>query len=1138
MGISRAFVVLVIAGASMVASAQESPKLKESPATAYLYAWVPEIGSPEAGEHSAEQRLITAAELSRFGRFKESENILEKLESASSDERTRGTIIAVRSRIRTLQYGDAVPAVLSNARLGDVAVLQSKETPKAAPASITLTAPGLKMLERVHQAFIQAEKLAADIRRSRWTALVNGDVWQPDGRDDEGIAEFAATIHNLRFSSAIRVRPPEISEDQETIVLALTKGAFFRAEGRLPEARAALEEGLSAARRIRSARGELSFLTGLGDVLTSPFGSPETLGLDLDAEWDYQAAFYAGKKLNLYFYSNAADFPTAKGYFEDAEKIRERYFPQFEARLKYRLYSINSNATPLSDELGKLREIALHVGDIRFGAFLWGGDAGRIANRGELKRAIQLEFENGDHLGAFRILDYARAVALRQAERSGSIFPAIGSLTAASDIARQYNFLQASGDIYFTLARLYSMDGQLERSVDFSRRAIEAYEGYLETAPSHGESFAANWLFLSYLQLAENVETLGPGKIRDAMQWLEQIDQSISRQVVKIHIDSEILNFYRQRKEIMLMQRDLDSTWRDAPDCPQYLKRLDELYLKAHQKGFYTLEQQIQAWSSQCAASRTPETINGEALAANLISAWNDYQSSRTTVSLQHYATLKTDALNAIDLAVLHQQYPVVESFIGKIEPFAAANPELGISRSLLRYDQAMALCAKGSCDDAAARLEALLDDPAAGNLTSVTTILYALVEVQAKRKDALATLYALERLWRQLYTQQLARTGVSRDTPESAELDYLEKKATNFQSSITEEEKERRDFLRASHRLLSVDVPSVNLSALQAQLHALPPHTTLLVYHLTAMNPIVVRFSSDGTAFVKPLSIAPYDLVRLKLRLQEALGKQLEWKTLASDLWKALVARVGELPENETVLIAAPDAMSGLPFEVLTQLNGVPLGLNHRIVYLGRVFARNKRSWQTNGKSVVLGSTAAGESNNPSASEAEDISQLLGSKPLNGLVGSSFLASAIAHAQYIHLTIHNIVDRNNIYSSSLLTRDGMMIRAWQLFATIESPEVVVLSGCATEPEAIGILDAFSRTAAGPRWVVGAQWDLDADSAHRMSVAFYKSLVKEHTTAPAAMQAARNSIIIDGYTHPFYWAPFMIIAPDLSSVLE
>ena len=94
-------------------------------------------------------------------------------------------------------------------------------------------------------------------------------------------------------------------------------------------------------------------------------------------------------------------------------------------------------------------------------------------------------------------------------------------------------------------------------------------------------------------------------------------------------------------------------------------------------------------------------------------------------------------------------------------------------------------------------------------------------------------------------------------------------------------------------------------------------------------------------------------------------------------------------------------------------------------------------------------------------------------------------------------------------------------------------PEVVTLTSCSTGlgrnltgEEVMGMGRAFQY--AGGRNVLMSLWSVQEESANRLTEQFL-TFVHEGAAPLEALRRARQGIREEGYEHPFYWAPFILV---------
>ena len=70
--------------------------------------------------------------------------------------------------------------------------------------------------------------------------------------------------------------------------------------------------------------------------------------------------------------------------------------------------------------------------------------------------------------------------------------------------------------------------------------------------------------------------------------------------------------------------------------------------------------------------------------------------------------------------------------------------------------------------------------------------------------------------------------------------------------------------------------------------------------------------------------------------------------------------------------------------------------------------------------------------------------------------------------------------------------------------------------------------------AAGTRNTVVSQWKVDSESTSRLMVAFHQNRRNGMSDAESLRAAALSIRKEAGFTHPFYWAPFIVIGAGLN----
>ena len=146
----------------------------------------------------------------------------------------------------------------------------------------------------------------------------------------------------------------------------------------------------------------------------------------------------------------------------------------------------------------------------------------------------------------------------------------------------------------------------------------------------------------------------------------------------------------------------------------------------------------------------------------------------------------------------------------------------------------------------------------------------------------------------------------------------------------------------------------------------------------------------------------------------------------------------------------------------------------------------------------------------------------------------------AVGRARILHFATHGLVDdREPSYSGLLLgappgsAEDGLL-QVHEIFDLRLSADLVVLSACETglgqrlRGEGIlGLARAFFY--AGARRLVVSLWPAADAATSTLMQAFYRHLRDGRSEAEALARAKRELAADGRFSHPFYWAPFVLV---------
>jgi CHAT domain-containing protein/Tfp pilus assembly protein PilF len=181
---------------------------------------------------------------------------------------------------------------------------------------------------------------------------------------------------------------------------------------------------------------------------------------------------------------------------------------------------------------------------------------------------------------------------------------------------------------------------------------------------------------------------------------------------------------------------------------------------------------------------------------------------------------------------------------------------------------------------------------------------------------------------------------------------------------------------------------------------------------------------------------------------------------------------------------------------------------------------------------------------------EVRSLAQFFGSDRSNIFIGASadeetFKSQAAKHG-IIHCATHGILDNKHpLYSYLLFSQakdaeesDGLL-EAREIMNLSLNADLVVLSACETARGRVGAGEgmigmSWAFFAAGSRATVVSQWKVNSASTAEWMTAFYQELLqtnagKRNTKADALRLAMLRMMKDRRFSHPFYWAGFVLI---------
>ncbi|HET9235408.1 MAG TPA: CHAT domain-containing protein, partial [Candidatus Eisenbacteria bacterium] len=152
----------------------------------------------------------------------------------------------------------------------------------------------------------------------------------------------------------------------------------------------------------------------------------------------------------------------------------------------------------------------------------------------------------------------------------------------------------------------------------------------------------------------------------------------------------------------------------------------------------------------------------------------------------------------------------------------------------------------------------------------------------------------------------------------------------------------------------------------------------------------------------------------------------------------------------------------------------------------------------------------------------------------------------ALGRYRIIHFATHGLVDQRHPERSSLAlaypqdAQEDGYLQASEIYRLRLGADLVVLSACETGlgrmvrgEGVLGLPRAFFY--AGARSVLVSLWSVSDQSTSQLMTSFYGSLIEKGETTARALSTAKASLRgKPNVSHPFYWAPFVLIGPPNS----
>jgi CHAT domain-containing protein/Tfp pilus assembly protein PilF len=331
-----------------------------------------------------------------------------------------------------------------------------------------------------------------------------------------------------------------------------------------------------------------------------------------------------------------------------------------------------------------------------------------------------------------------------------------------------------------------------------------------------------------------------------------------------------------------------------------------------------------------------------------------------------------------------------------------------------------------------------------------------------------------------------------------------------------------------------------LNLNQIQDLLETQDRRTSLVEYFVTEDDVFIfVIRGDDSRLYVEKKPISGERLYRYIENYFREVANYLEYGDMRQtwqELSQYLIEPIAKyLKRGDIIYIVPHGVLHYLPFHALRH-NGKYLIEDFQIVYSPSAslikYCQKKRHPEKE-RALVFG--------NPTLDlkfaeeEAKEVARLFNTEPYLGTKATkSRIKSSLTDIDIIHFACHGWFDPNKPMSSYIKLADGELT-AEDTFNLRFRANIVVLSACKTGrseissgDELIGLIRAFIY--AGTPSLIASLWNVDDVSTSRLMVDFYKRWKENGQSKVEALRDAQLQLMKDSkYTHPYYWAPFILV---------
>ncbi|HWC98290.1 MAG TPA: CHAT domain-containing tetratricopeptide repeat protein [Candidatus Sulfopaludibacter sp.] len=332
--------------------------------------------------------------------------------------------------------------------------------------------------------------------------------------------------------------------------------------------------------------------------------------------------------------------------------------------------------------------------------------------------------------------------------------------------------------------------------------------------------------------------------------------------------------------------------------------------------------------------------------------------------------------------------------------------------------------------------------------------------------------------------------------------------------------------------------------------------HTLLVEFVVTSRDVWTFTLQRSGGKPVLHVHVMAWPKASLLAEVgafRAQLGaRDLGYRQAAQALYKRLLGPLeADLNGKDTLVLVPDGGLWNLPFQALLRPDGAHLMERQNVFYAPSLTylreTRNHSGPAATRAVLALGNPASAQLPN-AAREVRALADLYGASGTTVLTGGlatrqAWMAAAPDY-RVLHIATHGILNPGNPMYSWLEVAPGKeagdgALEARDILAMNLHADVAVLSACDTARGGVlageGLVGmSWAFLAAGAHATVVSQWSVDSAGTTDLMLAFHRNLkaasgAKPFGRAQALQKAMLALKAMPQYSHPFYWASFVLI---------